>query len=81
MTETRESIQKAFIQCLKRVSEGNQQVLEAAKSEPFFILGDLYRIVASNWNLNNEQINRELSTIEYILEEEEPGFRDLEIYL
>jgi hypothetical protein len=78
--EIRESNQKAFIQCLKRASEGNQQFLEAGKFEPFFILGDLYHIVASNWNLDNEYINRELSTIEYILEKEEPGFHDLETY-
>ena len=29
----------------------------------------------------NEYLNRELSTIEYILEKEEPSFRNLEIYL
>jgi Mg2+ and Co2+ transporter CorA len=29
----------------------------------------------------NEYVNRELATIEYILEKEEPTFRDLEVYL
>jgi Mg2+ and Co2+ transporter CorA len=29
----------------------------------------------------NEYVNREMATIEYILEKEEPSFRDLEVYL
>lgn len=37
--------------------------------------------MASNWIVINEYVNRELATIEYILEKEEPTFRDLEIYL
>lgn len=80
-TDTRESNQKSFLQHLKRRFEANESLLTAAKSDPFFILGDLYRIVASNWVIVNEYINRELSTIENILEMEEPGFLDLEVYL
>jgi hypothetical protein len=59
----------------------NPSLLESAKSDCFFILGDVYRLVASNWVVINEYVNRELATIEYILEKEEPTFRDLEIYL
>lgn len=80
-TEIRDSIQTAFIQHLKRNFEGSQEFVRLAKSEPFFILGDLYRIAASNWNLDNDYINRELFTIEYILEKREWTFGDLEICL
>lgn len=51
------------------------------RSDPFLLLGDVYRLVASKWIIINEYINRELATTEYILEKEEPGFRDLEVYL
>jgi len=54
---------------------------KAVWSDPFLLLGDVYRLVASKWIIINEYINRELATIEYILEKEEPGFRDLEVYL
>lgn len=59
----------------------NPSLLESAKSDCFLILGDVYRLVASNWIVINEYVNRELATIEYILEKEEPTFRDLEVYL
>jgi hypothetical protein len=80
-TENRDSIQEAFMQHLKRRLTCSPSLLEAATTDPFFILGDLYRIAASNWNLANEYLNRELSTVETILEKEEPSFQDLEIYL
>lgn len=47
----------------------------------FFVLGDLYQLAASNWMVINEYVNREITTIEYKLEREEHGFRDLEAYL
>ncbi|KAE9377400.1 hypothetical protein N431DRAFT_480447 [Stipitochalara longipes BDJ] len=59
----------------------NPSLLENARSDCFFVLGDVYRLVASNWIVINEYVNRELATIEYILEKEEPTFRDLEVYL
>ncbi len=59
----------------------NQSLLESAMRDCFLILGDIYRLVASNWIVINEYVNRELATVEYILEKEEPGFRDLEMYL
>jgi Mg2+ and Co2+ transporter CorA len=52
-----------------------------ARSDCFFVLGDLYQLAASNWMVINEYINREITSIEYKLEREEPGFRDLETYL
>jgi Mg2+ and Co2+ transporter CorA len=52
-----------------------------ARSDCFFVLGDLYQLAASNWMVINEYINREITAIEYKLEREEPGFRDLETYL
>jgi hypothetical protein len=59
----------------------NLSLLEIAKSDCFLVLGDVYRLVASNWIVTNEYVNRELATIEDILEKEEPTFRDLEVYL
>jgi hypothetical protein len=56
-------------------------LLEAAQSNCFLIIGDIYRIVASNWVVIDQYINRELATVEYILEKEEPDIRQLEIYL
>lgn len=52
-----------------------------ARADSFFMLGDLYQLSASNWMVVNEYVNREITSIEYKLEREEPGFRDLEIYL
>lgn len=59
----------------------NPSLLEIAKTDCFFVLGDVYRLVASSWIVINEYVNRELATIEYILEKEEPTFRNLEVYL
>jgi Mg2+ and Co2+ transporter CorA len=56
-------------------------LVNAAAGNCFLVLGDVYRIVASNWIVLDQYINRELATIEYILEKYEPGFRQLETYL
>jgi len=56
-------------------------LLEAAQSNCFLVIGDIYRTVASNWVVIDSYINRELATVEYILEKEEPDIRQLEIYL
>jgi Mg2+ and Co2+ transporter CorA len=66
---------------LKERLSNDPSFLESARSDCFFVLGDVYRLVASNWIVINEYVNRELATIEYILEKEEPTFRDLEVYL
>jgi len=66
---------------LKDRFQTNKALLDAARQDSFVLLGDLYRLVASNWVVINEYVNRELATIEYNLEKEEPGFRDLEVYL
>jgi len=71
---------QALIRHLKeRLSSDSSRTL--ARSDCFFVLGDLYQLAGSNWMVINEYINREITTIEYKLEREEPGFRDLEIYL
>lgn len=59
----------------------NSTLLSAARSDNFLFIGDLYRLIASNWIVINEYVNREMATIEYKLEKEEPSFRDLEVYL
>jgi Mg2+ and Co2+ transporter CorA len=66
---------------LKQRFMKDADLFKSARKDSFLILGDLYRLIASNWVVVNEYVNRELATIEYILEKEEPGFRDLEIFL
>lgn len=51
------------------------------RTDSFLFLGDLYRLISSNWLVINEYVNREMATIEFTLEKEEPSFRDLEVYL
>jgi hypothetical protein len=75
------SNREALARHLSERFSSNPALLESAKSDCFLILGDVYRLVASNWIVINEYVNRELATIEYILEKEEPTFRDLEVYL
>ncbi|KAH8589785.1 hypothetical protein B0O99DRAFT_319478 [Bisporella sp. PMI_857] len=52
-----------------------------AVSNCFITLHILYSLVAHSWVVFNEYMNQELSTIEYILENSEPAFTDLEAYL
>ena len=76
-----ESTREALVQHLNDRFKDNPDMLAVAVKDCHFVLGDLYRIVASNWVDVIEYVNREMATIEYILEKEEPGFRDLEVYL
>jgi hypothetical protein len=75
------SNRQALVQHLKYRFSVNSALLESARKDCFLVLGDLYRLVASNWVVINEYVNREMATIEYILEKHEPNFRDLEVYL
>jgi hypothetical protein len=49
--------------------------------DSFFILSDIYRLVASTWTVANEYINRECTTIEYVLEKQEANIKDLQTHL
>jgi Mg2+ and Co2+ transporter CorA len=71
---------EALIRHLKERLSTNS-LINIARSDCFFVLGDLYQLAASNWMVINEYINREITGIEYKLEREEPGFRALELYL
>lgn len=75
------SNREAIVCHLKEQFNTNSLLRSTAQSDCFFVLGNLYQLAASNWIVINEYINRELTTIEYTLEREEPSFRDLEIYL
>lgn len=55
--------------------------MAAARSDCFFLLGDIYRLAASNWIVINEYVKRELATMGYLLERQDPGFKELETYL
>ena len=76
-----ESNCEAIVQYLEKRLKGNIELLAAARNDSFLILGDVYRLVASCWMVVNEYINRELATIEDILEKEDPEFHDLKVYL
>ena len=75
------SNRKTYLDYLKNVFTNNTSLLVATQNEPFLILEYIYRLAASHWLVMNEYINRELATIEYILEQEDPGFQDLETYI
>jgi len=75
------SNREALARHLSERFSNNASLVESAKSDSFLILGDVYRLVASNWIVINEYVNRELVTIAYLLEKEEPTFRDIEVYL
>lgn len=55
--------------------------LQAAVEDVLFAIGDIYRVVASEWLTVNEYVSRELATIEFRLEREEPNIQDLELHL
>jgi Mg2+ and Co2+ transporter CorA len=76
-----ESNREAIVQFLEKRLNENTKLLAEARNDSFLILGDVYRLVASCWMVVNEYINRELATIEDILEKEDPEFHDLKVYL
>jgi hypothetical protein len=75
---THNSTGDAFAYHLELKFENNPQLLEIAIKDVFFILSDLYRLVASTWMVANEYLNRECTTIEYVLEKQEANIRDLD---
>lgn len=75
------SIREAFIYHLRTKFRKNPELLTIAAEDSFFILSDVYRLVASSWMVVNEYLNREFSTIEHMLEKQEAGIRDLEAHL
>jgi len=76
-----ESNREVIVQYLENRLKGDTKLLTAVRNDSFLILGDVYRLVASCWMVVNEYINRELATIEDILEKEDPEFHDLKFYL
>ncbi len=81
VTHTHISFRQAIIYHLTKRLSDSPSLLNVAIADCFFILGDVYRLVASEWVVLDEYINRELATIEYSLEREGPGFLELETYL
>ena len=75
------SNREALVRHFTERFSNNPSLLKSATTDCFLFLGDIYRLVASNWIVMNEYVNREMATREYILEKEEPSFRDLEVYL
>ncbi len=59
----------------------NPSLRFTAIQDAFWLLGDVYRVIASEWIVVNEYLSRELVTIEYRLEKEEPNIQDLELHL
>lgn len=75
------SIREAFLYHLQTKFRKNPELLEIAAEDSFFMLSDVYRLVASSWMVVVEYLNREFSTIEHVLEKQEAGIRDLESHL
>jgi hypothetical protein len=75
------SIREAFVYHLRTKFGNNPGLLAIASEDSFFIISDVYRLVASSWMVVNEYLNREFSTIEHMLEKQEAGIRDLEAHL
>jgi len=75
------SIREAFIYHLQAKFRKNPELLTIAAEDSFFMLSDVYRLVASSWMVVNEYLNREFSTIEHMLEKQEAGIKDLEAHL
>jgi hypothetical protein len=75
------SIREAFVYHLERRFNKDPLVLKVAMQDAFFILGDIYRLIASRWMVANEYLNRELATIDHMLEKEEPDIQELEAQL
>jgi hypothetical protein len=55
--------------------------LSLAIADPFVLVRDLYRIIASEWTTVNKYLERELVAVEYFLETEEPSIQHLEALL
>jgi len=75
------SLRQAIVSHLSHRLSNNQSLLNVATSDCFFILQDIYKLVASEWVVLDEYVNRELATIEYNLEKEIPSFRELDGFL
>jgi Mg2+ and Co2+ transporter CorA len=78
---THVSIRQAMIYHLEHRLSSNPSLLNVAVADCFFILEDIYRLVASEWVVLDEYMDRELATVEYSLEKELPEFRELESFL
>jgi hypothetical protein len=68
---------------IQHIKERGQSTafLEAVRADQFLILGDIYRLVASNWIMHHEHVDLELATMERELEKGEPTFHELETHL
>jgi Mg2+ and Co2+ transporter CorA len=75
------SIHEAFVYHLQTKFKNNPELLKIASEDSFFILSDVYRLVASSWMVVNEYLNREFGTIEHMLEKQESSIRDFEAHL
>ncbi|KAJ9660585.1 hypothetical protein H2201_006843 [Coniosporium apollinis] len=73
----RSSMRDSLVFCLKHRPE----IIQDSINDPFIVLQDLFRIVASEWTVVLTYLERELVTIEYCLEKEDPTLEELETYL
>ncbi|KAI9842755.1 MAG: hypothetical protein M1837_006938 [Sclerophora amabilis] len=75
------SLRAAFLSLLSTRLSSIESFQHAALSDVFLLLSDLYFLVASEWLVADEYVNRELATIEYCLEKKMPEFRELQTSL
>ena len=72
------SIRTAFISLLSYRLSVSPSFRQSAPANVFLLFSDLYFLLASEWLVADEYVNRELATIEYRLEKGDPSFRHLQ---
>ncbi|KAI9675770.1 MAG: hypothetical protein M1817_001137 [Caeruleum heppii] len=75
------SLGTTFLSLLLNRLATSAPLQRAAPTDIFLLLTDLYLLLASEWLVVDEYVNRELATIEYRLEKEHPTFRELQAML
>ncbi|KAF2681117.1 hypothetical protein K458DRAFT_86478 [Lentithecium fluviatile CBS 122367] len=76
-TQSRLTYHLSLISCLKQ----DKNLQNGRIPCPFVVLGDMYRIIASEWIVVNTSLQRELNTIEWNIENEDARLERLHAHL
>ncbi len=79
--EHKNSFQQSFCHSLRLRCASDNTYLRACATNPFLVLFEGYRIIASEWLIANEYVKRELANIELRLEGADSTFQELEARL
>ena len=77
VTDSHETLRNSFQFCLSQ----DPSLFRASVEDPFILVRDLLKIMASEWTVVLKYIERELVTIETCLEKQNPSLYDLEAQL